>query len=219
MIGKKLKDLIKERNIKQINLAQHVGISPSRLSNYLSDKREPDLEILAAMALYLSVDLNYFAEVKFDPATVAYASQLENSDDSKAEEESKYESNIPGAICVPYLSINAKKRASRVRAAPLWEALLEDIENPQETVVLFEVTTGVGDDHFSQGDYIVAKKFDKNIGNGSMVFETGRNGKIYHYVKDKEAQFLLADNTNEIIHVANKDLSGFYTIIWVIKKP
>ncbi|MDR2869872.1 MAG: helix-turn-helix domain-containing protein [Deferribacteraceae bacterium] len=63
MIGKKLKDLLKARDIEQIQLARAVGISPSRLANYLSDKREPDLDMLTRMAKFLGVDVNYFADM------------------------------------------------------------------------------------------------------------------------------------------------------------
>jgi transcriptional regulator with XRE-family HTH domain len=60
-IGKKLKELLKLRNIKQIELAEAVGISPARLSSYLADKREPSLDMLVKIAEYLGVDVKHFA--------------------------------------------------------------------------------------------------------------------------------------------------------------
>ena len=65
MIGKKLKELLYESGRRQVDLARHLGISPSRLSNYLSDKREPDFEMLTEMAYFLGVDLNYFSSKNF----------------------------------------------------------------------------------------------------------------------------------------------------------
>ena len=65
MIGKKLKELLYESGKRQVDLARHLGISPSRLSNYLSDKREPDFEMLTEMAYFLGVDLNYFSSKNF----------------------------------------------------------------------------------------------------------------------------------------------------------
>ncbi|MDR2869534.1 MAG: helix-turn-helix transcriptional regulator [Deferribacteraceae bacterium] len=217
MIGKKLKELIKKRNIKQIVLAKHVGISPSRLSNYLSDKREPDLDMLAKMAKFLGKDLNFFSDVEFDtpPLKPTYEPKVE---ESNAREDGAYISEIAGAVCVPYLAINSKKRAAKARAVPVWEGLVNGVDNPQDNVVLFEVTTGIGDENFRQGDYIVAKKFDKEDAiNGALVFETGRNGRIYKYIK--EAQILVSGSASEITKLSDKDISGFYTIVWVIKKP
>lgn len=65
MIGKKLKVLLKQTGKRQIDLARHLGISASRLSNYLSDKREPDFQMLSEMAYFLGVDLNYFSNKNF----------------------------------------------------------------------------------------------------------------------------------------------------------
>ena len=62
-IGKKLRELLKSQEIEEIAFAKHLGISPDRLSNYLDDKREPDLSMLDRMAEYLSVNLSYFVDI------------------------------------------------------------------------------------------------------------------------------------------------------------
>lgn len=59
-IGKKLQKLLRIQEIPEIDLAKHLGISPARLSNYLSDRSEPDLATLEKAAKYLSVSLSYF---------------------------------------------------------------------------------------------------------------------------------------------------------------
>lgn len=61
MIGEKLRRLIKRKGIKQVEVCRAVGLSPSRLSNYLSGSREPDLETLSKVARFLDVKLDYFA--------------------------------------------------------------------------------------------------------------------------------------------------------------
>lgn len=61
MIGEKLRRLIKRKGIKQVEVCRAVGLSPSRLSNYLSGSREPDLETLSRIARFLEVKLDYFA--------------------------------------------------------------------------------------------------------------------------------------------------------------
>ena len=215
MIGKKLKELIKQQNIKQIKLAKYVGISPSRLSNYLSDKREPDLDMLAKMAKYLNVDLNYFTDVKFTPSKdVEYPRNEEPEYSYAAENTEEYKAFK--SVYLPFLSINSKKRAPRTTKIPVWQTLTDGSDT--EDMLVFEVTTSIGDEYFKQGDYIVAKKFEKSEKSGALVFETGRNGKIYNYVNDKDAQFLLADTSKEVIPISDKDLSGFYTVMWVVKR-
>lgn len=61
MLGNKIRKLIKRKGIKQIDVCRAVGLSPSRLSNYLSGSREPDLETLSRIARFLEVKLDYFA--------------------------------------------------------------------------------------------------------------------------------------------------------------
>ena len=61
MIGERLRRLIKKRGLKQVEVCRAVGLSPSRLSNYLSGSREPDLETLSKIARFLDVRLDYFA--------------------------------------------------------------------------------------------------------------------------------------------------------------
>lgn len=217
MIGKKLKELIKERNIKQIKLAKYVGISPSRLSNYLSDKREPDLEMLAKMAKYLGVDLNYFTDVKFTSKDMSYGDAPEL--DGKANDVS-VDYLADDAVNVPYLSINSKKRASKTTTMPVSKIFFTGVDNPSDDAVVFEVTTGIGDTTFRQGDFVLAARFDMSrTENGALVFETGRNGKIYRYFKDNVKSFFLTEATNEIVQLPkNKDLSGYYSIIWIFRK-
>lgn len=215
MIGKKLKELIKEQKVKQMKLAKYLGISPSRLSNYLSDKREPDLDMLAKMAHYLNVDLNYFSEIDFNMTDRKYglAEEAMTLTDNSAEY-----NRLPDVASIPVCSINSKKRAARTKSASVSTIFLEGIGDPEDNAVLFEVTTNIGENVFKIGDYILAEKFDVNHKSGALIFETGRNGKIYQYVKDDNAHFFLALNTNEIFHIDGKDLSGFYTINWIIKR-
>jgi len=61
MLGDKIRKLIKRKGIKQVDVCRAVGLSPSRLSNYLSGSREPDLETLSRIAKFLEVKLDYFA--------------------------------------------------------------------------------------------------------------------------------------------------------------
>ncbi len=222
MIGKKLKELIKLRNIKQIKLAKYVGISPSRLSNYLSDKREPDIEMLAKMARYLSVDLNYFTDVRF-PAKKDAAYPVTIPEDSVAMEGAVAyvtTDDSAGTVDVPFMSINSKKRAAKTKVVSVSRLFLGGVKDPAANATMFEVTTGIGGDNFRQGDYILAARYNSvKVNNGALVFETGRNGKAYRYLEDKGKYLLLAEDTKEIETVSKDDLSAYYTILWVISRP
>ena len=60
LIGTKIKTLLRLRGKKQVELCNAIGISPSRLSNYISGSREPDLETLSKIANHLGKPLDYF---------------------------------------------------------------------------------------------------------------------------------------------------------------
>lgn len=60
LIGTKIKTLLRLRGKKQVELCRALGLSPSRLSNYISGSREPDLETLSKIANYLGKPLDYF---------------------------------------------------------------------------------------------------------------------------------------------------------------
>lgn len=59
-IGKKLAQLMYSHNVKEMVLAKHLGISPTRLNNYINDKSTPNMDLLANIASYFSVELSYF---------------------------------------------------------------------------------------------------------------------------------------------------------------
>jgi len=58
--GEKIRQLIKAKGWKQIDVCRAIGLSASRLSNYLSDAREPDIALLAKIAKVLGVGLCAF---------------------------------------------------------------------------------------------------------------------------------------------------------------
>lgn len=58
--SEKMRTLIKEKGMKQIDVCKALGLSPSRLSNYLSGNRMPSIEILSNFSAYLGVSLEYF---------------------------------------------------------------------------------------------------------------------------------------------------------------
>ena len=58
-LGKKLKELLEERDTTQKEFAQVLNVAPSTISSYVQNAREPDFETLRKMAAYFEVSLDY----------------------------------------------------------------------------------------------------------------------------------------------------------------
>ncbi|MDR2400891.1 MAG: helix-turn-helix domain-containing protein [Deferribacteraceae bacterium] len=216
MIGKKLKDLIRNRGIRQIKLARFLGISPSRLSNYLSDKREPDLEMLSKMAKYLEVDLNYFSNT-FYPQSVEHKRSSKATFELKPIDEDEF---VVPTVNIPYIAINSKKRLGRKSLVPVPVSFVESVENPEENALLCEVTTKIGGIHFKNGDVVLSAKCsavkDKS---GKFVFETGRNGKAFRYLEKKDYKFLVSEDNSEVVNItSDEELERYHALLWVFSR-
>lgn len=57
--GKRLEFLLDLKDIQKKQLAEALNVSPTAVSNYINDKRKPDLNILAKIADFLNVDANF----------------------------------------------------------------------------------------------------------------------------------------------------------------
>ncbi|MGE4266294.1 MAG: helix-turn-helix domain-containing protein [Deferribacterales bacterium] len=60
-LGDRMRNLIEESGSKKSDVARELGLTVSRLSNYLQGYREPDLETLSRFALHYNVSLDYFS--------------------------------------------------------------------------------------------------------------------------------------------------------------
>lgn len=221
MIGKKLKYLIKSAKLKQIDLAKYLGVSPSRLSNYLSDKREPDFAMLAQMVKFLGSDLNTLSGVDFGEAK-AYPAEPESADaeihDSAASEGGDLHNDI---IYIRKLPINAKKRGINSVMLPVSLTLFDKVKEPEKNAAVFQVNCSVPDGIAEENDYMICAKCSSTIvSNGSKVFENGRNAKFFRFYKDKDFSILInEDNNKEHIRLESEDdLNNYYKILWVVKK-
>ena len=54
-----LKELIADRDVTQSSLAEYLGITRSRLNNYISGRSEPDFELLKNIAGFFNVSIDY----------------------------------------------------------------------------------------------------------------------------------------------------------------
>lgn len=59
MIGNKLKEIRKNRNLTQAEISQLIGVSQNTYSGYETDKHEPDLNTLIKIADTLKISLDY----------------------------------------------------------------------------------------------------------------------------------------------------------------
>ena len=214
MIGKKLKHLLNTTGHKQIDLAKHLGISPSRLSNYLSDKREPDFDMLTEMAYFLGVDLNYFAERDF-------CKKRKDEIFEVAEEGFFYGSERDSVVKIPFAAVNGKKKSVHASTIPLSGVFLIGTKNPEENVTVFEVNSDIPSDIAKEGDYIICAKCSSTpLRDGDMLFENGRLMKFYRFFRDKEFVILInIENEKEHLRITSmSELEGFFKICWIINK-
>ncbi len=214
MIGKKLKMLLKQSGKRQIDLARHLGISASRLSNYLSDKREPDFQMLSEMAYFLGVDLNYFSNKNFKKKRKNDI--VERTDDSYI-----YDNETESIINVAISPVNGKKKGITTNTIPISSVFLSDIKNPEENVTVYEVNSEVPDFIAGNNDYFICVKCSAiSLNNGDMIFENGRNMKFYHFYKEDDFIILInMENNKEHLKVTSiHDLDDFHKVLWLMKK-
>lgn len=219
MIGDKIRQLLKLHGIKQTQLAQHLEISTSRLSNYLSNNREPDLNILSKIAKYLSTDLNYFSDIDFNNTkNISYKTA---AIDINAAEENRMEYKEDEMIKVPFKSLSSKtikKSCNNYRY--IHKELLKNVRNPLANSTMFEVNSSMKEEGVFRGDYILAAKFNSILKkNGLTVFEIDKNIEYYKYIENKKTRALVSiDNKNIIFIDKDVDMDNFYIILWIFKK-
>lgn len=81
-IGQRIKDLRMSRGLTQEQLADILKISKSRIGMYEIGKREPNFEMLEAIADYFNVDMNYLLGKSDVPNQLMWASRLEEINQS-----------------------------------------------------------------------------------------------------------------------------------------
>lgn len=55
----RLRILLAEKRIRQKDLAEAIGVSPSSITNYVNNKKIPPVDVAQAIANYLGVSLDY----------------------------------------------------------------------------------------------------------------------------------------------------------------
>jgi transcriptional regulator with XRE-family HTH domain len=60
--GDKLKEILEEKNISQKELASTLNIAPTTLSGYITNKRQPDFELVKKIAFTLNVSTDFLLD-------------------------------------------------------------------------------------------------------------------------------------------------------------
>ena len=69
-MNNRIKDLREDRDMRQIDLAQAVGIDQRTISNYETGKTNPDSEALIKLANFFNVTIDYLVgRTNFTPVT------------------------------------------------------------------------------------------------------------------------------------------------------
>ena len=64
IFGQRVKQELKVQNKKQVDLATHLGVQKSTLSEWLNDNNEPPMKTIVDIALYLNVSTDYLLGVE-----------------------------------------------------------------------------------------------------------------------------------------------------------
>ena len=64
IFGQRVKQELKVQNKKQVDLATHLGVQKSTLSEWLNDNNEPPMKTIVDIALYLNVSTDYLLGIE-----------------------------------------------------------------------------------------------------------------------------------------------------------
>lgn len=67
--GKRLEFLLDLKGIQKKQLAEELNVTPTAISNYISDNRKPDLNILAKISKFLNVNSDFLLMISNDYQT------------------------------------------------------------------------------------------------------------------------------------------------------
>lgn len=102
--GNRIARLRAEKGLTQGELAEKVSISRASLSHYENDRREPDLDVLAKLADYFGVTLDYLMGRtnepgrSLDPEVKEFVESLELADESIIQ---KFQLTVDGRELTP----------------------------------------------------------------------------------------------------------------------
>ena len=75
-LGEVLRNLLDERDITQKQLADSLNIGTSTLGNYIQNIREPDYEVIKALARFFDVSIDYLLEHRTNQTISVHEGEL-----------------------------------------------------------------------------------------------------------------------------------------------
>ena len=75
-LGKRIEFLLDLKEIKKQELADAINLNPATISNYISGKRNPDVDTLKKIADFFNVSLDYLLCTTNDPTKVGEKNEL-----------------------------------------------------------------------------------------------------------------------------------------------
>lgn len=221
MISSKLKSLIASRNIVQKDMAVALGISPSRLSNYITGKREPSHMMLIMIAKYLQIDVNYFTHNGFNKSYL---------DDSAASLGDGYKHEAPfSTICerndnddtisIPLQSMSGKKTDIPYRKISFPSVLFRGVDD----ISALKVFICAADNFFDslkKDDLIVAVRSNATkLENFDKIIIHGRYSKVFYYFQEEKIKLLIdRKSPKNNIKISDEDLSEYFKVLFVVKQ-
>ena len=230
MLGKKIKNLLMENNIKQQDLAAYLNISPSRLSNYISDKREIDFQTLSEIALFFKVDLNYFSD-KFSNLSKNVSSYNTLSYNTSSN------FNVNDIVNISHVNLNGKIKAvnkDKIAVSKIFfNKLLDDNINNnlsnsyiENNGVIFACTKETATSFIFESRNYSLKEYDLILGikidisdlkNGDIFIIRDKKSVIYKAIKTEESLLFLNLISNSNILNINEipKHKEIYKVLWI----
>ena len=77
--GARAKMLVTDRDVTQKKLAKHIGITPAKMSNYLTEKNEMPCRVVVGIAEYFHVSADYLLGLTDEPEPPMHISKEEKA--------------------------------------------------------------------------------------------------------------------------------------------
>ena len=180
----RLSQLMEEKNLTQVELAEKIGITNVTISRYLSGERKPRVEIVAKLANVLDTTVDFL----LGNTCVISSSKMLEAFSNIAPNISKRSIPVLGIVKAGYNYLAHENVIDYIEPAPY----MSDIENYFGLIVKGESMSPL----FSEGDYVVVHKQDGeyNTNDVCVVLINGDEATIKKIVKTDKGIELHAFN-------------------------
>lgn len=171
----RLKQLRKEKNINQRELAKYLKVAPSTISMYENGQREPNFEVLEVLADFFNVDMNYLL--------------------GKTDKTTKLIIDKPQGLKIPVLgTVAAGIPISAVEDILDYEEVPESWENQGEFFAL-KIKGDSMEPRMESGDVVIVKQQpDANSGDTVIVLVNGDDATCKRLQKTDNGIMLVSTN-------------------------